>query len=182
MAGPGDLTAYQRWIEGHEPAALAQWASAPIVPAAAGPSVHFLIAGDGPALEDSIRSLLAQSDPNWRLWTTCRETLACQDARIRTVAAQPSVVHSWNAALQSIADGLVAVLHASDQPGAGRRRRAAARPDSRAATGMIYSDEDALDDAGRRRDPLFKPDWSPETFRATELLGNLTAFRSRYCP
>ena len=41
---------------------------------------------------------------------------------------------------------------------------------------MIYSDEDALDNAGRRCDPLFKPDWSPETFRAVNYIGNLTAF------
>lgn len=31
-------------------------------------------------------------------------------------------------------------------------------------TDMIYSDEDKLDNLGRRYDPYFKPDWSPDTF------------------
>ncbi len=44
---------------------------------------------------------------------------------------------------------------------------------------MIYSDEDALDDRGRRRAPLFKPDWAPETFRAMNYVGNLAAFDLR---
>jgi GT2 family glycosyltransferase len=29
---------------------------------------------------------------------------------------------------------------------------------------MVYSDEDKIDDKGKRRDPYFKPDWCPDTF------------------
>ena len=45
--------------------------------------------------------------------------------------------------------------------------------------GLLYSDEDALDEQGGRCDPLFKPDWSPETFRAVNYVGDLAVFDLR---
>jgi GT2 family glycosyltransferase len=42
---------------------------------------------------------------------------------------------------------------------------------------LIYSDEDRLSPEGARRDPLFKPDWSPDTLRSHDYVGRLAAFR-----
>ena len=39
---------------------------------------------------------------------------------------------------------------------------------------VIYSDEDKLDRTGQRMEPLFKPDWSPETLRSRNYLCHLT--------
>jgi O-antigen biosynthesis protein len=44
--------------------------------------------------------------------------------------------------------------------------------------GVVYSDEDKLDDAtGELVDPFFKPDWSPEYFRGVMYVGHLLCVR-----
>ena len=42
---------------------------------------------------------------------------------------------------------------------------------------MIYSDEDKLDMKGKRCEPHFKPDWSPDTFMCLNYICHLTAIR-----
>ncbi len=42
---------------------------------------------------------------------------------------------------------------------------------------VLYSDEDKLDEAGRRFDPHFKPDWSPELLLSSMYLGHLFGVR-----
>ena len=44
---------------------------------------------------------------------------------------------------------------------------------------IVYSDQDMIDDAGRRFDPFFKPDWDPELLLATNFLGPFTVVRRR---
>jgi GT2 family glycosyltransferase len=45
------------------------------------------------------------------------------------------------------------------------------------SVGLVYSDEDRLSADGVRRDPAFKPDWSPELLRSTNYIGQLALFR-----
>jgi GT2 family glycosyltransferase len=150
---------YPRWIEQLEPNAFAEWPAAPPDSGAA-PRIHILLTGESPALQASIQLIHAQTDPNWSLLT----------------APAPD---AWNKALESIADGFVVVLHAGDllAPAAVAVLRHALSADPK--PGMIYSDEDALDDQGRRCDPHFKRDWAPETFRAMNYVGDLAAFDVR---
>lgn len=42
---------------------------------------------------------------------------------------------------------------------------------------VVYSDHDCLDPAGRRADPVFKPDWSPERFLCEDYVCRAVAFR-----
>lgn len=42
---------------------------------------------------------------------------------------------------------------------------------------LIYADHDRLDAHGTRRDPAFKPDWSPELLRSTNYIGPAAAIR-----
>lgn len=42
---------------------------------------------------------------------------------------------------------------------------------------LIYSDEDKIDAAGRRYDPQFKPDWSPELLLSYNYLNHFTVIR-----
>jgi len=44
-------------------------------------------------------------------------------------------------------------------------------------TRLIYTDHDFLDADGQRRDPAFKPDWSPELLRSTNYIGHAAAVR-----
>lgn len=41
---------------------------------------------------------------------------------------------------------------------------------------IIYSDQDIIGRNGRRRDPLYKPDWSPDLFLSQMYLGHLLGF------
>jgi GT2 family glycosyltransferase len=43
---------------------------------------------------------------------------------------------------------------------------------------IIYSDEDRLDERGKRYDPYFKPDWSPELFCSQNLISHLGVYRT----
>ncbi len=42
---------------------------------------------------------------------------------------------------------------------------------------VVYSDEDSIDETGTRSKPYFKPDWSPETLRSRNYIGDLVAYR-----
>lgn len=44
--------------------------------------------------------------------------------------------------------------------------------------GLVYGDEDRIDEDGELRDFWFKPDWSPDTFLSTFYFGSVFAFRS----
>jgi GT2 family glycosyltransferase len=43
---------------------------------------------------------------------------------------------------------------------------------------IVYSDEDRLDENGRRYAPYFKPDWSPELFAGQNLISHLGVYRT----
>jgi len=42
---------------------------------------------------------------------------------------------------------------------------------------LVYTDHDVLNAAGRRHDPAFKPDWSPELLRSTNYIAHAAAIR-----
>lgn len=46
-------------------------------------------------------------------------------------------------------------------------------------TDLIYSDEDKLTTKGKRVEPFFKPDWSPDLFMSTNYLCHLTVIRKK---
>jgi GT2 family glycosyltransferase len=46
------------------------------------------------------------------------------------------------------------------------------------SAGVVYTDEDAVDDAGRLSCARFKPDWSPELLRSTNYIGEAFAWRT----
>src|SRR4029450_7464375 len=41
---------------------------------------------------------------------------------------------------------------------------------------IIYSDEDRIDEKGRRYDPHFKPDWSPEVVCGQKLISHVGSY------
>jgi glycosyltransferase involved in cell wall biosynthesis len=44
--------------------------------------------------------------------------------------------------------------------------------------GLIYSDEDKIDQAGRRYGPYFKPDWNPDLFLSHNMISHLGVYRA----
>ncbi len=51
--------------------------------------------------------------------------------------------------------------------------RIAAQPD----VNILYSDEDRVDNEGRRSHPYFKPDWNPDLIRGQNLISHLGVYR-----
>jgi O-antigen biosynthesis protein len=45
-------------------------------------------------------------------------------------------------------------------------------------TAMIYSDEDLIDRNGKRSEPKFKPDWSPDLFYSLNIITHLSAYKT----
>ncbi len=43
---------------------------------------------------------------------------------------------------------------------------------------VIYSDEDKIDQSGRRYDPYFKPDWNPDLFLSQNMVSHLGVYRT----
>lgn len=101
------------------------------------------------------------------------------DPRVRVArrAENGGIVAASNDAL-GIAEGeFVALLDHDDElhPDALRlmHEKLAATPDADYA----YSDEDKIDEAGRHSGPFYKPDWSPERFRAQMYCCHLSVLR-----
>lgn len=46
-------------------------------------------------------------------------------------------------------------------------------------TDFIYSDEDKIDMKGKRVEPFFKPDWSPDLFMSTNYMSHLSVIRKK---
>jgi glycosyltransferase involved in cell wall biosynthesis len=93
---------------------------------------------------------------------------AAQDERVRVRyrAASGGIVAASNDALQDATHEFVGFLDHDDElhPEAVARVGAAIRAAGNDVD-YLYTDEDKIDESGRRFDPFLKPDWSPERFR-----------------
>jgi GT2 family glycosyltransferase len=87
------------------------------------------------------------------------------------------IVHASNAALALATGDFIAFLDHDDEltPDALAEvaRRIAADPD----LDVVYSDEDKIDEGGVRREPHFKPDFSPAQLRSCMYISHLTVMR-----
>jgi GT2 family glycosyltransferase len=145
---------------------------------------------DPPArlLEDCIRSVRAQTYPNWELILLdvseashvapiCRRFSEIDD-RVRTVASPNSGISANTnlAAGHAIGDWFVLLDH--DDELASHALEAIARTiEDHPGASFMYSDEDKVDESGRRSDPFFKPDWSPDLLRTVNYVTHLQVVR-----
>ncbi|MEA2664908.1 MAG: hypothetical protein QOI11_1852 [Candidatus Eremiobacteraeota bacterium] len=139
-------------------------------------------------LRAALDSVRAQVYPNWELCIADDGSRApyvapllaeyARDPRVRVVRRPQAggISAASNAALALASGTFVAFLDHDD----------VLAPDAlavvalRAAAGdcdVLYSDEDKIDDAGRRFDPYFKPEWSPHTLTSRMYLGHLFVVR-----
>lgn len=143
-----------------------------------------------PLLRDAIASVRAQLYDRWELCIAddCSpaphvravlEAEAAADPRIRVVfrEANGHISHASNSALELASGEWLAMLDHDDllRPHALYCMVEAINrlPDAEIA----YSDEDKIDDAGRRFDPYFKPDFSIDLFLGQNYLNHLTLHR-----
>ncbi|MBZ5621443.1 MAG: glycosyltransferase family 2 protein, partial [Acidobacteriia bacterium] len=133
------------------------------------------------ALKRTVASVLGQSCSEWE-WCLAgaRSGQAVpHDPRIRTnwLERQPGEAAVWNAALELASGEYIALL----EPGGVLAQDALFHVldllNREPATDVVYSDQDSIDEAGRRARAFFKPDWSPDLLLSMNYVGGLLLFR-----
>ncbi|MDP2805082.1 MAG: glycosyltransferase, partial [Gallionellaceae bacterium] len=142
-------------------------------------------------LEDAIRSVQGQLYPNWELCIAddassdvdvlkLLQRYADNDSRIKVVFREKNghISAASNSALDLVNGEYIALLDNDDL----LREHAlfwvadaiVTNPDA----GLIYSDEDKIDQSRLRYDPYFKPDWNPDLFLSHNMICHLGAYRT----
>jgi len=186
-------TRYQRWRRDIEPARLAaEGVTDELI--ASGPrfSVIVPVFNTPPAmLRACIESVLAQTYPKWTLLlvddaSTLAETTAALDAyaprddRIVVVhrSAQGGVAAATSDGLRAAEGDFIALLDHDDELSphalAAMARRIIEQPD----VDVLYSDEDKIDEQGRRHTPVFKPAFSPHHLFTSNYICHLLVVRT----
>jgi GT2 family glycosyltransferase len=158
---------YTRWIRQHEPTA-AELRRQRRTRLRNQPVFGLVLTGEcGQSVEATLRSVLDQTYPHWLLYiraTLARERFPVDDPRIRV--GEPRDAH------------YLARLDAGDVLAPFALFALAGAIDEHSDVEFLYSDEDRFDGNGRRVDPRFKPDWSPDTLRSHNYIGHPAVYRA----
>ncbi len=130
-------------------------------------------------------SLAAQIHPRWEAHFVGEQAPPSGDARCRhhpaTTAAQR--IESLNAAASATKARYITLIPGDARLPADALLEIAERLAADPELELVYTDEDLMDDAGRRRDPNFKPDWSPAFALSGLFPGQLCVMRQeRFAP
>ena len=141
-------------------------------------------------LEETIESVLNQTYPNWELClvddgsndeqiTELLTRFSRLDERIklRVLDRQSGISAASNTALALATGDYVALLDHDDVLATDALFHMADRLQNPDRPDVIYSDEDHMDEAGRRFAPFFKPDWSPDLILSENYVCHLMCFR-----
>src|SRR5262245_60952584 len=141
-------------------------------------------------LRDTLRSVHEQTFPDWELCLVddCStdpqirailDAAAAADPRVRVAhrAENGGIVAASNDALAMATGEFVALLDHDDEiapePLSLVAMAIAKVPDA----DYVYTDEDKIDEQGRRAHPFLKPDWSPDRFRTQMYTCHLSVLR-----
>jgi glycosyltransferase involved in cell wall biosynthesis len=138
----------------------------------------------------AIQSVQAQIYPRWELCVADDASTdpaiapllrAAQgnDSRIRVNwrAQNGHISAASNSALSMATGSFVALLDHDDLLAPNALYEVATRIADRPKTDVLYSDEDRIDQAGRRSTPYFKPDWDPDLMLGQNLINHLGVYR-----
>jgi O-antigen biosynthesis protein len=159
---------------------------------------------DAQWLKKAIESVINQIYPHWELCIAddaspsphIRKILTHYselDERIKVVfrTENANISAASNSALEIATGDYIALLDHDDELAINALFENAKLINQHPEADFIYSDEDKIDIKGKRRDPFFKPDWSPEYFHScmytchlgvyrTSIIKEIGAFRSEY--
>jgi O-antigen biosynthesis protein len=140
-------------------------------------------------LRACIESVRRQVYPNWELCLCDDASTAAgpaevfkeyaSDERVRVLRLEQNagISAASNAAAAAARGEYIALLDHDDELTPDALAEVVRSLNARRDAVVVYSDEDKLDLAGRRCDPAFKPDWSPELFLHRMYTCHLTVMR-----
>jgi glycosyltransferase involved in cell wall biosynthesis len=142
-------------------------------------------------LEAAIDSVRNQIYENWELCiaddastdTKVRpflEQIGASDARIKVIFRDKNghISACSNSALELATGEWCALLDHDDALAEEALAREALEIARHPEAGLIYSDEDKIDEDGVRSNPFFKPDWNPELFLGQNYINHLGCYRA----
>ena len=142
-------------------------------------------------LRRCIESVTNQSYDNWELCIaddksthpevrTVLEELVANDERIKIVfrPKNGNISAASNSALQIVTGEFCALLDHDDELAPDALFFVANEIIRHRDVRMLYSDEDKIDETGRRSDPAFKPDWSRDLFYSVNYINHLSVFHA----
>ena len=105
---------------------------------------------------------------------------AARDERIQVVFRKENghISAASNSALELVTGEFTVLLDHDDELSPDALYRIAAEVNAFPEAGVIYSDEDLIDDDGRRFGPRFKPDFSRDLMYSLNLMTHLCAYRT----
>ena len=140
-------------------------------------------------LRDAVRSVQAQLYPHWelciaddaspnpRVWADLQKFAADPRIKITCRKANGHISAASNSALKLAAGEFIALMDHDDLlPEQALYEVVADLQDHRDAD-MIYSDEDKVDETGRRFEPHFKTGWNPELLLSQNMISHLGVYR-----
>jgi glycosyltransferase involved in cell wall biosynthesis/GT2 family glycosyltransferase len=118
----------------------------------------------------------ASTDPRVRPFL---EELARDDARIKLIfrAQNGHISACSNSALELATGEWCALLDQDDAFAENALALVALEIERHPDAGLIYSDEDKIDENGARSNPFFKTDWNPELFLGQNYINHLGVYR-----
>lgn len=186
--------AYERWIKHHSltKADLEQMAELAEV-FAHKPLISVIVpAHNTPKsfLEEAIESVINQVYPFWELCIAddastephvkkVLKKYAAQDSRIKVVFREENghIARCSNSALELATGEYIALLDHDDVLPPEALYEIAFLLNRHPEADMIYSDEDKIDENGKRCCPYFKPDWCPDSFLCRMYTCHLGVYR-----
>jgi len=136
-----------------------------------------------------LESIRAQVYPHWEICvgddgstaagTRAALTDACADPRIRVVRSDRNagIAAATNAGLSLATGDFVAFVDHDDALPPEALAEVALRLDASPDLDVVYTDEDKIDEAGERREPHFKPDFSRAQLFSCMYMSHLTVMR-----
>lgn len=141
-------------------------------------------------LRKTIQSVRNQLYPHWELCIAddfstneqVREVIkaeAKEESRIRFVfrAANGHISEATNSALELATGSYVAFLDHDDLLSQNALFEVAKVINNNPDVGIIYSDEDKINEDDYRYDPYFKPDWNPDLFLGQNFINHLSVYK-----
>jgi GT2 family glycosyltransferase len=147
---------------------------------------------DTPAevLRSTLRSVTAQTFDDWELCLVddsspsphvleILDHAAAEDARIHVIrrAENGGIVAASNDAIAAATGEFIVLLDHDDELHRDALRLVDEALRAEPEGDYVYTDEDKIDEQGRRTGPFYKPDWSPERFRTQMYTCHLSVLR-----